>query len=158
MRPLKQVPTWEGVPKGIDLAGMRLRPHPRHNLVSNPAQSRSDSPNIAARIRALIAGQDGGVVEDTARRLGVSELALRMTIDDLAPVPALEVVVAVVREYGVDPTWLVTGQYDPRSHRMALNEDRDHPTATIRALVAARLAPQNSPDVPKRDITLEATG
>ena len=83
----------------------------------------SDPKFIALRIRGLLDGQDQGLIAAAARRLGVSEVALRITIDDIEPHPTLEVILAVVREYGVDPSWLLTGEYDPTSHRRALDEE-----------------------------------
>ena len=67
---------------------------------------------VAARIRGILGGQDRGMIEETARRLNISEVALRMSIDDLEPHPTLEVIIAVVEHYGVEPTWLVCGEYD----------------------------------------------
>jgi hypothetical protein len=78
---------------------------------------------VAARIRGLLAGQDSGVVGLTANRLGVSELALRMSIDERDPHPAFEVLEVIVQHYGVDPTWLITGVYDAEKHRAALEDD-----------------------------------
>jgi hypothetical protein len=50
----------------------------------------------------------------------VHESALRDTIDELAPYPTVEVLVAIIREYGIDPMWLLTGTYDPETHRNSL--------------------------------------
>src|ERR1700733_12503027 len=77
---------------------------------------------IAVRIRSLIGGQSREALDEAIGRLRVSEVALRMSIDDLEPHPSIEVLVAVVREYGVDPTWLLTGVYDQLSHRRAMDE------------------------------------
>jgi hypothetical protein len=79
--------------------------------------------DVAARIRGLLAGQDGGIVSGTARRLGVDEISLRMSVDELDPRPTLDVLLATVREYGVDPTWLISGEYDIAMHRRALEDD-----------------------------------
>jgi hypothetical protein len=78
---------------------------------------------VATRIRGIIGGQDHGLIEATARRLGVSEVALRISIHEIQPHPTLEVIVAVVRHYGVDPSWLVSGVYDAATHRKALDEE-----------------------------------
>src|SRR5947209_17290116 len=100
----------------------------RRNVRCQPRDTMSmnadiTSASIAARIRGIIGGQDGGVVEATARRLGVSELSLRMSIDELTPHTVLDVVVAVVKHYGVDPTWLLTGEYDANTHRAVLDTE-----------------------------------
>jgi hypothetical protein len=77
---------------------------------------------IAARIRGLIAGQDGGDPAAVAERLRVDEIGLRMSIDELAPNPTVDVIAALVATYGVDPSWLLTGEYDPSTHRSILEE------------------------------------
>jgi hypothetical protein len=84
----------------------------------------TDAASIAARVRGVLGGQDHGNVAATADRLGVSELALRMTIDDVAPQPNLVVILAIIREYGVDPMWILTGEYDLATHRRAMEDDR----------------------------------
>lgn len=85
-----------------------------------------DRSGIAERLRALIGGQSREDLADQAQRLRVEELSLRMSIDDLSPHPTIEVILAVIREYGVDPTWLLTGTYDSNSHRAAI-EGEDLP-------------------------------
>lgn len=91
---------------------------------------------IAERIRGIIGGANAPV-EHTAARLGVDEVALRMTIDDLSPYPTIDVLAAIVREYGVDPSWLVTGTYREATHRKALGLDTGELPAAIDALIAA---------------------
>lgn len=77
---------------------------------------------IAARIRGLIAGQDAGDPAAAALRLNVDEIGLRMSIDELAPNPTVDVIAALVANYGVDPSWLLTGDYDSATHRGILEE------------------------------------
>jgi hypothetical protein len=91
---------------------------------------------IAARIRGLIAGQDGGDPARSAERLRVDEVGLRMTIDDLAPNPTIDVIVAVITAYGVDPAWLLTGDYDANTHRAILEDDEG-----IKQTVARLMSP-----------------
>jgi hypothetical protein len=79
-----------------------------------------DSREIAVRVRALIGGGD---VEHAAERLSVSERTLRISVDELAPRPTLEVLAAIIREYGVDPSWLLFGVYDSATHRAAMEYD-----------------------------------
>jgi hypothetical protein len=50
----------------------------------------------------------------------VDEVSLRMTIDELAPYPTFDALAAIVDYYGVDPNWLLTGEYDAATHRAAL--------------------------------------
>jgi hypothetical protein len=68
-------------------------------------------------------------LEDLAERLGVSEVALRTSIDTLSPHPTADVLAAVIRLYGIDPTWLVTGRYDAQTHRSVIEGDTDPLTA-----------------------------
>ena len=75
---------------------------------------------IAARLRGLIAGQDDGDVKTTARRLGVDEVSLRMSIDEDSPYPTIDVLIAVIVAYSVDPSYLLTGVYNADVHRQAL--------------------------------------
>jgi hypothetical protein len=82
-----------------------------------------DRTGIAERLRALLAGQDDDDLTRAAARLGVEELSLRMSIDALSPHPTVEVLAAVIQEYGVDPTWLLTGRYDAGTHRVAMESD-----------------------------------
>jgi hypothetical protein len=74
---------------------------------------------IAARIRELIGPTDRGLLE-TAARLKLPEAALRLAVHDTGPHPTLEVLAAIVREYGVDPSWLLYGKYDQRALERAL--------------------------------------
>lgn len=52
-----------------------------------------------------------------------------MSIDELSPHPTVEVLAAVIRVYGIDPSWLLTGQYDPSTHRSVMEGDSDATTA-----------------------------
>ena len=78
----------------------------------------SDNAAVAARIRGLLSGQ--GDLARIAQKLGVDEVALRISTDEVSPYPTMNVIRAVVAEYGVDPTWLLTGDYSAHSHRAAL--------------------------------------
>ena len=86
--------------------------------------------HIAARIRGLLAGQ--GDPGELAARLHVDETALRMSLDELSPYPTLDVIAAIVREYGVDPNWLITGEYDSGAHQAAIQA----PVAEIPSIVS----------------------
>lgn len=80
---------------------------------------------IAARIRGLLTGQDGGDLGAAAVRLRVDATSLHMSVDEQAPYPTLDVIAAVVRVYGVDPRWVVTGEYDSVTHRRSLELTTD---------------------------------
>ena len=83
----------------------------------------SDRRDIAARIRALIVDQSAAGLNAVAGRLRVDEQALRRSIDEALPDPAIDVLVAIVRDLGVDPTWLLTGEYAAATHERALESD-----------------------------------
>ena len=115
-----------------------------------------DAKSIAARIRGLIGGQDYGLIAATARRLAVSEVALRITVDEIEPHPTVEVVLAVVREYGVDPTWLLTGEYDATSHRLAVDDEATFSKSDLARLLGHSREPAG-PDQPgTAELRLEA--
>src|SRR4051812_17284086 len=94
-----------------------------------------DNHLVSKRIRGLIAGQDGGNIAATAARLRVAELSLQMAVDELSPEPTAEVLLAIVRDYGVDPMWLITGEYDSATHRRAMEEDHEATALAIGALL-----------------------
>ena len=95
-----------------------------------------DRNGIAERLRGLLAGQDDDDLSRTAARLGVEELSLRMSIDELSAHPTVEVLAAVIRVYGVDPTWLLTGRYDAGTHRAAI--ETDDVQGAVRDLMVSR--------------------
>lgn len=109
---------------------------------------------VAARLRGLVGGQDKGVLEQTARRLGVGEVSLRLSVDDVDPHPTIEVIDAVIREYGVDPTWLVTGAYDPATHRRAIDDERAYTVGAFARLLGQRTSRSSPSEDP--DLKLEA--
>ena len=97
-----------------------------------------DTRAIAARIRALIAAEAHSGLDDVARRLGIPEPSLRISVDEVLPHPTLDVLAAIVREYAVDPGWLVHGEYDGATHRAALDEDNVTPATVLRLATSAR--------------------
>lgn len=105
---------------------------------------------IAARIRALI-GVENASAPEAARQLRVDEVSLRMSIDELAPYPTVDVIAAVVRVYGVDPTWLLTGQYDAAIHRAIADKHTGELPAAINSLIA-RITPHRGAETIRRDV------
>jgi hypothetical protein len=101
-----------------------------------------DAAAIAARVRALVGGHDHS--EIAARRLGVSELALRVTTDEDEPMPTLTVLAAVVRELGVDPTWLLTGSYNAVTHRRVLEGHDGEPDRPVAARLTRGRPPRHA--------------
>jgi hypothetical protein len=101
---------------------------------------------IATRLRGRLGGQDAPAIEQAARRLRVSESSVQTAIKEHEPEPDIAVLIAVVREYGVDPTWLLTGNYDLDSHRTAIDDAPDPALALMisRHLAALPLAPSDA--------------
>jgi hypothetical protein len=99
-----------------------------------------DKPGIASRIRGLIGGQAGGDLGVIATQLGISEVALRISVDDLSPHPTIDVIAAVISHFAVDPTWLLTGDYDAQTHRRSLNGDE----SLVREAVAGVIQPASA--------------
>lgn len=105
--------------------------------------------SIAARIRGLIGDLDSSL-SDAARRLRVDEVSLRMSVDTLAPYPTVDVIAAVVREYGVDPTWLLTGEYDASFHRAIADKHTGELPVAIHKLID-RVTPHRGSESIRRD-------
>ena len=73
-----------------------------------------------------------------------------MSIDELAPYPTVDVIAAVVREYGVDPTWLLVGEYDATSHRHIADKHTAELPIAINTLID-RLTPHRGAEIIRRD-------
>ena len=96
-----------------------------------------DFNSVAARIRGLLHGHDKGDLAVSAIRLRVSGASLRATLDDVDARPTIGVLVAVVRYFGLDPNWLLTGRYDPDAHRRAALASPEEMRTTIEEILAA---------------------
>jgi hypothetical protein len=57
--------------------------------------------------------------ENMGEWLGLDAVSIECA---LAGEPTLSVIVAVVREFAVDPTWLLTGEYNAGTHRSAIDD------------------------------------
>jgi len=64
---------------------------------------------IAGRIRGLIASTDQGNLEAIARRLSVDPSVLKQSLDLQFPRMSVSVMMAVLREYAINPRWLLYG-------------------------------------------------
>jgi hypothetical protein len=102
---------------------------------------------VAARLRGLLGSPTPEEIPDIARTLGVSDVALQASLDSVAPHPTLTVIIAVIQRYGVDPTWVVTGEYDVSRHRTALGDEDPAPAAVIAQLINAAATPSNPLDL-----------
>jgi lambda repressor-like predicted transcriptional regulator len=89
---------------------------------------------ISARLRALVGELDVPALADTARRLGVDERTLRTSLDETSPFPTIDVLIAFVTAYGIDPTWLLSGVYDAGTHRRVMDADPEAVEGLIRRL------------------------
>jgi hypothetical protein len=106
---------------------------------------------IAGRIRGLIRVPPDGDLAAVATRLGVSERSLRMSVDGGVPLPTLDVVAAVVRVYGLDPSWVLTGQYNAATHRVALESStQEIEIAMTEMISSAPVAPAGTDKGPAR--------
>jgi hypothetical protein len=103
-----------------------------------------DWKGIAARIQGLISASDKGQIEAAAARLGVSERDLRNTVERGSTTSALRVVRAVVRQYGLDPTWVLTGAYDASTHRSALRQDEEEIDRALSSLTGEYELPREN--------------
>src|SRR4051812_24129628 len=104
-------------------------------FVPGKSMQPTDRLAIAARLPSLCEGVRGTVAM-TAIRLGVEKLALRASIDESSPHPTFEVLLGAIRYFGVDPAWLITGQYSRESHVEAVVADEDAQAEHIRRLLA----------------------
>ena len=120
---------------GLHRAGLASSSTPIRMATSGPSPREYQA--IAERIRRLIAatGRDLRAIAD---RLRVAEASLRSSIDGDAPRPRLDILLAIIREYGVDPTWLLSGEYDLEIHRRML-EDTDVTGPALRELTRGRI-------------------
>ena len=118
-----------------------------------------DRHGIAQRIRGLIHGQYSGDLAKLALQLRVSELALRTAIDDLAPYPTLEVLAAVLQHFAVDPTWLLTGEYNSSTHSLALGSEAvttpDAARSLLESLSRTAILPTPPSGIPLPEIEAE---
>lgn len=102
---------------------------------------------VAGRIRGLVHSDEDDLAS-VATRLGVSEHALRLTMDASAPLPSVEVIAAVVRVYGLDPWWVLTGQYNPATHRTSLESTTEEIAVAMNQMIAKDITTQGPAQKP----------
>lgn len=112
-------------------------------LTVQPAEEGSDRRSVAARVRTLVDHDGDADPAAIARHLRVDELELRMAIDPDSPRPTIDVLLAVIREYAVDPTWLLTGNYDSATHRRTMDTDRTGMIEVVRDVARRHDTPLN---------------
>lgn len=128
---------------------LRLRPQFCRQHGNRFAGDCLNSDGIAARLRGLIGGQHLGNLGAVAAKLGVDEVSLRMSIDELAPYPTVDVLAAVIIEYGVDPSWLLTGEYNKSTHRNSAEAARGQAASVIRAMLETPSPTTEQPHQPR---------
>jgi hypothetical protein len=113
-------------------------------------RSPQNEPQIAAiaqRLRDFLVRQPGFSAVAFARDAGVAERELGAIMSPecalVDPLPMIDVIVEVVRQYGVDVNWILTGEYNPAQHR-ELDAEGAPTSSRIRRLIADRL-PTYSP-------------
>src|SRR5262249_13409378 len=79
---------------------------PSRRLMSHPINPQE----LAERVRALVAREDGGDVAQAAARIGVRERDLAAVLEASDEQPKLTLLSAIVRGYDVDAWWLITGE------------------------------------------------
>src|SRR5436309_2015400 len=93
---------------------------------------------IAERVRGVLARQPGHTPDDVASMLHLEPDALQRFVEPrehtLDTAFLIETVAALVREFAVDPQWLLTGEYDGSAHRHALTLGQDRSDEGYRAL------------------------
>lgn len=108
---------------------------------------------LADRVRSLMntgGNPEGWDLERAAAELGVRTEALREVADRLTRVPPLDVLEKVIRRYAVDPNWLLTGRYDPRTHEIA--GEVSHDPGRLRALLADLIGDRRSSGITSRAV------
>lgn len=84
---------------------------------------------IRERLCAIVGNLPHASVGDLASQLAVEQDRLRVLLDEgdrrIDVAFLIDVVAAVVREFAIDPQWLLTGRYDPTEHWRALMRGED---------------------------------
>jgi hypothetical protein len=107
-----------------------------------PSENEPQIAAIAGRLRDFLVRQPGFRASSFALDAGLAEPDVRgVVIPERGLVDAnalVDVIAAVIRHYGVDANWILTGDYDPATHRSLDAEGRLGSTE-VRQLIAERL-------------------
>jgi hypothetical protein len=93
--------------------------------------------SIAERVRGVVARQPRYTCAVLSGILDIPQETLRCIQDTellIDPIALIDVVAALVREFAVDPQWLLTGEYDGATHRQALILGEDRTPSGARAV------------------------
>ena len=91
---------------------------------------------IADRLRALLTSEEQRDLAGVAARLRVAEASLVSSLDADSPSQTVDVMVAFIRAYGVDPHWLLFGTYDAATHQQVLESSTGEVKGVVRKLAA----------------------
>jgi hypothetical protein len=105
-----------------------------------PNESQIDA--ITRRLREFLARQPGFRASSFAEAAGITERELSAVLSPeramVGPLRLIDVVVGVVRQYGIDANWILTGEYNPAWHRELDAEGVVSPSR-VHSLIAERL-------------------
>src|SRR6185503_13901076 len=79
-----------------------------------------DWKQVSHRIRVLLGAPDERALSVAAQRLNVAEASLRAMLERPLGKFDLRTIAGIVRVYGIDPMWVLTGRYDRATHHRAL--------------------------------------
>lgn len=121
----------------VETAILSSRSH--HDPVTSPVPE--NDPLLAAiadRVRTVVAQNSTRSLDVLAAALHAEPEAFHALVNDddaaLDRAVLIDVIAALVREFGVDPQWLLTGQYDGAVHSRALSIAEDRSDIGERAL------------------------
>jgi hypothetical protein len=66
----------------------------------------------------------------------VAQRELRQQLESGSAIETLEMLTSIIRMYGLDPTWVITGTYDSETHRIALEETAAETQVVVLRLLA----------------------
>ena len=95
----------------------------------------TDGGDVASRLCALVKGTRLDM-SALAERLGVDESELRRSIDANVTRPAFDVLIRAIRYFGVDPAWLLRGEYSAEIHMRCIAADENGRDEELRRLVS----------------------
>ena len=100
-----------------------------------------DWAQVAHRIHGLVgAGVSGNALDDTMR-VRIEERVLHQRLRKESLDSVIRLLTSIVRIYGLDPTWVVTGNFDPTTHRIALEGTQQETRSIVERLVVESVAP-----------------
>jgi hypothetical protein len=75
-----------------------------------------DARGLASRVAGLIHAQFGGDLRVAARALDVDADEIYRIVAEETAYPNIDLLAKIVNRFGVDASWLITGEYDWRTH------------------------------------------